>query len=146
MPLQASDGLLGFDGLPNSPKIQYTPLTIPILSKQKFVQIASGVDHVLALTAQGHVWVWGNGQQGQLGRKIIERRKVNGLKPERLALRKIKRIRLLWMGRGVFLLGDLIWIDRLGFVPFLLRVGMAKGRKKKRRTKTTKILSGNQQK
>ena len=31
----------------------------------------------------------GNGQQAQLGRKIIERRKVNGLAPERLSLRKI---------------------------------------------------------
>jgi alpha-tubulin suppressor-like RCC1 family protein len=31
----------------------------------------------------------GNGQQAQLGRKIIERRKTNGLEPERLALRDI---------------------------------------------------------
>jgi regulator of chromosome condensation len=69
---------------------------LPILEKQKFVQIACGVDHVLALTVQGHVWVWGNGQQGQLGRKIIERRKINGLAPERLALRKIKLIGTGW--------------------------------------------------
>jgi regulator of chromosome condensation len=33
---------------------------------------------------------WGNGQQAQLGRRIIERRKVNGLVPHRLALRKIR--------------------------------------------------------
>lgn len=31
----------------------------------------------------------GNGQQAQLGRKIIERRKTNGLDPERLAIRNI---------------------------------------------------------
>jgi regulator of chromosome condensation len=71
-------------------------MILPILEKQKFVQVACGVDHVLALTVQGHVWVWGNGQQGQLGRKIIERRKVNGLSPERLALRKIKLIGTGW--------------------------------------------------
>lgn len=35
------------------------------------------------------MYVWGNGQQAQLGRRIIERRKVNGLSPERLALRRI---------------------------------------------------------
>jgi regulator of chromosome condensation len=64
----------------------------PILAKIKFVQVACGTDHVLGLTTQGHVWVWGNGQSGQLGRKIIERRKVNGLAPERLALRRIKTI------------------------------------------------------
>lgn len=38
------------------------------------------------------MYVWGNGQQAQLGRKIIERRKVNGLAPERLALRRIKYV------------------------------------------------------
>lgn len=34
----------------------------------------------------------GNGQQAQLGRKIIERRKTNGLEPERLSLRNIVSI------------------------------------------------------
>lgn len=44
---------------------------------------------MLALTVDGLVYVWGNGQQNQLGRRIIERRKINGLSPERLALRDI---------------------------------------------------------
>ena len=43
----------------------------------------------MALTTTGTVFVWGNGQQAQLGRRIIERRKVQGLNPERLALRRI---------------------------------------------------------
>src|ERR1700761_1518029 len=90
--LQTSDGLLGFDGKPNSSQIQFLPMTLPIIAKQQFVQAACGNDHVLALTTQGHVWVWGNGQMGELGRKIIERRKVNGLAPERLALRRVKSI------------------------------------------------------
>ena len=56
------------------------------------MQVACGSDHVLALSRKGTVYVWGNGQQAQLGRRIIERRKVNGLYPERLALRRIKYI------------------------------------------------------
>ena len=40
-----------------------------------FSQVAAGSDHCLALTTSGHVYTFGNGQQGQLGRKIIERSK-----------------------------------------------------------------------
>lgn len=90
--IQASDGLLGFDGKPGSSKTQFVPRPIPSLSQYSFVQVACGTDHVLALTQQGTVYVWGNGQQAQLGRRIIERRKVNGLSPERLALRRIRLI------------------------------------------------------
>lgn len=64
-------------------------MAIPSLEKLKFVSVSCGADHVLALTTTGHVWVWGNGQQNQLGRRIIERRKKNGLEPERLGLRNI---------------------------------------------------------
>lgn len=64
-------------------------MAIPSLEKLKFVSVSCGADHVLALTTTGHVWVWGNGQQNQLGRRIIERRKKNGLAPERLGLRNI---------------------------------------------------------
>lgn len=47
---------------------------------------------MLALSLQGHVWSWGNGQQSQLGRRVIERRKLNALYPSKLALRKIVTI------------------------------------------------------
>lgn len=56
------------------------------------VDVVAGVDHALALTAGGEVFGWGNGQQHQLGRRIIERRKINGLVPERLGLKHIKLI------------------------------------------------------
>jgi regulator of chromosome condensation len=59
------------------------------LSKIKIVQVSCGNDHVLALSSTGEVWVWGNGSSRQLGRRIIERRKLNGLEPERLGLRRI---------------------------------------------------------
>ncbi|KAF8335878.1 regulator of chromosome condensation 1/beta-lactamase-inhibitor protein II [Cantharellus anzutake] len=86
---RASDGLLGFDGKEGSPKTQVIPIALSTLQQYQFVDVACGTDHVLALTSTGIVWVWGNGQQSQLGRKIIERRKINGLAPERLSLRKI---------------------------------------------------------
>ena len=38
------------------------PITDPVM------QVVSGDDHVLALTAKHEVYSWGNGQQGQLGR------------------------------------------------------------------------------
>lgn len=43
----------------------------------------------MALTTDGQVLTWGNGQQCQLGRRIIERRKINGLTPEKLNLKNI---------------------------------------------------------
>lgn len=43
----------------------------------------------MALTTDGRVWTWGNGEQAQLGRKIIERHKTNGLTPTQLALKHI---------------------------------------------------------
>lgn len=56
------------------------------------MQVACGDDHVIALTTDGIVYTWGNGQQSQLGRRIIERRKINGLTPERLSIKNIVSI------------------------------------------------------
>lgn len=89
---QSSEGMFGFDGQPGSPHIQFLPIELPSLSKYTFVQVACGADHVLALTAQGSIYVWGDWQKGQLARRIIERRKTNALAPERLALRRCKLI------------------------------------------------------
>lgn len=86
---RSNDGLLGFDGnVGTSPK-QLVPSRVSNLSGYPVSQVVCGYDHVLALTTDGHVYSWGNGQQQQLGRKIIERRKKNGLTPERLSLKKI---------------------------------------------------------
>jgi hypothetical protein len=90
--MQSAEGLLGFDGSPNSSKTQFKPIPLPSLAQHRFAAVACGTDHVLALTVDGTVFVWGNGQQNQLGRRIIERRKLNGLSPERLALRNIVTI------------------------------------------------------
>jgi regulator of chromosome condensation len=51
---------------------QFMPVSIKALEKSRFVSVACGNDHVVALSRLGHVWCFGNGQQAQLGRKIIE--------------------------------------------------------------------------
>ncbi|KAF8318024.1 RCC1/BLIP-II [Clavulina sp. PMI_390] len=89
---RSSDGLLGFDGRPGSSNTQIVPIAMPTLQQHEFVDIACGTDHIIVLSKTGFVYAWGNGQQAQLGRKIIERRKTNGLDPERLAIRNIVAI------------------------------------------------------
>lgn len=40
----------------------------------------------MVLTTRGCIYTWGAGEQGQLGRKIIERRKIHGTNPEKVTL------------------------------------------------------------
>ncbi|GAA6017154.1 hypothetical protein JCM10207_002554 [Rhodosporidiobolus poonsookiae] len=86
---RSAEGLLGFDGSKDSAKTQLNPTALPNLDKHTVVQIATGDDHFLALTSTGFVFACGNGEQNQLGRKIIQRHKTHGLTPERLALKNI---------------------------------------------------------
>lgn len=74
---------MGFSG--NS-LVQKTPILIPGLKKIK--KIACGDNHVLALDTKGSVFAWGSGQQNQLGRRIVERTKANGLVPREFGLPK----------------------------------------------------------
>lgn len=86
--IQSNDGILGFDA---TTKVQSTPTLIPTLKKIK--HLACGTNHVLALNEKGAVFSWGSGQQNQLGRRIIERNKLNGLQPREFGLPKnIKHI------------------------------------------------------
>lgn len=55
---------------------------------KKITRIACGDNHVLALNDKGAVFAWGSGQQNQLGRRIIERTKMNGLQPREFGLPK----------------------------------------------------------
>ncbi len=90
--LQSSEGILGFDGKPNSPKLQFNPISLAVLKKERFIQAACGGDHVIALTTTGHVFAWGDARQGALGRKVLERHIKDGLDPDRLALRNIVHV------------------------------------------------------
>ncbi len=64
--------------------MQRTPVLIPELKQIK--TLATGSNHVLALNNKGKVYAWGCGQQNQLGRRIVERTRTNGLKPRQIGV------------------------------------------------------------
>ena len=79
--IQANEGALGFA---TGMSAQMTPAHV--LPNEKIVQVATGNNHLLVLTTSGHIYSWGAGEQGQLGRRVVERRKINGTNPERVVL------------------------------------------------------------
>lgn len=79
---QGNDGVIGFSA---STLIQPRPTHLKDL--KKVTQLSCGSNHVLALTSTGAVYAWGSGQQNQLGRRIIERMKLNGLTPQQFGLK-----------------------------------------------------------
>ncbi|KAL4987138.1 regulator of chromosome condensation 1/beta-lactamase-inhibitor protein II [Aspergillus falconensis] len=90
---RSNDGILGFDA---STRVQTTPKLLPGLKKIK--HLVCGDNHVLALNDKGAVFSWGSGQQNQLGRRIIERNKLNGLQPREFGLPK----GIVHIGAGAF--------------------------------------------
>ncbi|CCE65029.1 hypothetical protein TPHA_0J02090 [Tetrapisispora phaffii CBS 4417] len=87
---RCNEGILGF--YQEDIKIQRTPWKVPKFSKYKIVQLAPGKDHILFLDEEGIVFAWGNGQQNQLGRKVLERYRLKTLDPRPFGLRHIKFI------------------------------------------------------
>ncbi len=59
-------------------------------SLKKITQLVCGENHVLALDHKGAVYAWGSGQQNQLGRRVIERTRMNGLVPREFGLPRNK--------------------------------------------------------
>jgi regulator of chromosome condensation len=85
-----AEGILGFS---KTVTVQNTPVLVEdIPSKAWIVDVVAGADHLLALTSDGRVYGWGNGQQSQIGRKVSPRRQKDGLKPERLGIKNIVSI------------------------------------------------------
>jgi regulator of chromosome condensation len=85
---QANEGALGFS---SGNQRQFLPVPILELSQkpgnsERVVSVASGNDHLLVLTTHGNIFTWGVGEKSQLGRKIIERRKMHGTVPEKITL------------------------------------------------------------
>lgn len=64
--------------------IQETPKLTEQLFGVEIKEIAAGANHLLARTSSGEVWAWGCGEQGQLGKKILERHKSLSLRPCRI--------------------------------------------------------------
>lgn len=82
-----NEGVLGFS---RDVRIQKEPAKIEGLDK--IVQLATGKDHVLALDEKGLVYAWGNGQQQQLGRRIMDRDPLSSLDPRSVGIKGIKYI------------------------------------------------------
>ena len=80
---RSNDGIFGFT--PDT-KIAHLPELIPDL--KKITSIKAGANHALALDSTGAVFAWGSGQQNQLGRRVVERTKTEGLKPRAFGLPK----------------------------------------------------------
>lgn len=84
---RCNEGILGFK---HDIKIQKTP--IKVNEFKDITQLASGKDHVLGLDSKGVVYAWGNGQQFQLGRRILERNRLRTLEPREFGLAGITYI------------------------------------------------------
>ena len=80
--------MLGFSsGL----KKEFKPVSILELSQkpgdyEKFSSVAAGANHLVVLTTHGNIYTWGAGEQAQLGRRVLERRKIHGTVPEKVTL------------------------------------------------------------
>ncbi|KAK5128532.1 hypothetical protein LTR85_003202 [Meristemomyces frigidus] len=80
---RGNEGIFGFNA---ETEIAQRPLLLPDL--KKITAIAVGANHALALDSTGSVFAWGSGQQNQLGRRVVERTKIEGLKPREFGLPK----------------------------------------------------------
>lgn len=83
---RSNEGVFGFT---HDTYIAYRPIRIPEL--KNITSIKAGANHALALDTKGAVFAWGSGQQNQLGRRVIERTKIEGLKPREFGLPKGKK-------------------------------------------------------
>ncbi|KAK9244767.1 regulator of chromosome condensation 1/beta-lactamase-inhibitor protein II [Lipomyces tetrasporus] len=84
---RCNEGVLGFS---DKIEFQHTPIQIPI--PIAVGQIAAGKDHVMALTTNGRVFSWGNGQQFQLGRRVVDRARMQSLHPREFGIKNVKFI------------------------------------------------------
>ena len=82
---RSNEGVLGFS---KTVEIQYN-LTL-ISGLKNIVDFSCGTNHVLALDNKGHAYAFGSGQQNQLGRRIVERTKLNSLVPTALSIPRTK--------------------------------------------------------
>ncbi|KAF5387661.1 hypothetical protein D9615_000590 [Tricholomella constricta] len=100
---RVNEGSLGFSsGL----KHQFIPVPILELAHkprdtEKVSAIAAGSNHLLVLTTHGNILTWGAGEQAQLGRKVLERRKIHGTVPEKVTLGNRSR-KAVKIGAGSF--------------------------------------------
>ncbi|KAI8288113.1 Delta-1-pyrroline-5-carboxylate dehydrogenase [Colletotrichum sp. SAR11_240] len=86
------DGNFGFLHEKPPKTTERLPVVIPGLTDIK--ELAGGSDHILALTNDGNVFAWGSGEQNELGRRILARRRFETLVPQRVGLPKNKTTKI----------------------------------------------------
>ena len=69
-------------------RIQQTPALVTEL--KNVIDVTCGNDHAIALDSKGKAWAWGNGQQHQLGRRVVERTRNQGLIPREIGIPRKK--------------------------------------------------------
>ncbi|KIY49434.1 RCC1/BLIP-II protein [Fistulina hepatica ATCC 64428] len=101
---RAKEGSLGFS---TSQEYQFkpTPVNLDLIHKsgdyEKISSIACGGNHIMALTTHGHIFTWGTGEQGQLGRKVFDSHKLDGTTPRKIVL-GTRRRKATVVGAGSF--------------------------------------------
>ncbi|KAG1469204.1 hypothetical protein G6F56_003388 [Rhizopus delemar] len=86
---RGAEGAFGFS---TTSLQQNTPLLYDPLVRETITQVAVGTNHSLALSAEGRLFTWGYGEQGQLGRRISPRYPTDSLRCDLVGLRNVKLI------------------------------------------------------
>lgn len=84
--LQSEDGKLSF-----TPAVKVQTRPALVIGVSNVVKICGGSNHIMALTADGFVYTWGRGTDGQLGRRFSSR--VVDPKKEDLMPRKVGNLK-----------------------------------------------------
>lgn len=86
---QGNDGILGFSKDAKSKSVTATQSTPTLLPELKQVKtMAVGANHALALTHKGKAFIWGAGEQSQLGRRVVARTATGALVPREFGFQR----------------------------------------------------------
>lgn len=67
--------------------LQDKPMLVEALTPYRIKSIAAGSNHLMAISDDGQLFAWGSGEQGQLGRRVLERHKQLALRPSNVTPR-----------------------------------------------------------
>ncbi|KIL70231.1 hypothetical protein M378DRAFT_96652 [Amanita muscaria Koide BX008] len=100
---RVNEGALGFS---KDLHQQFIPVSLLKLSHkpgdyEKVSSVVAGGNHLVVLTTHGNIFTWGAGEQSQLGRKVLDRRKIHGTVPEKVTLGNRSR-RAVAIGAGAY--------------------------------------------